>query len=235
MNLYLEKVSQVILDPIVPEHLGIDLSKGNDKELNKWLIAVTLASRPIQRSVAARAAKQLASEGIDSPDAIQRTGYDGLVKALGRGHYARYDFSMSDTLLAQAEYLKSKYGTLKNMVANKTPEEVKAEIQNLKGIGPLASQLFVKGVGPYLNKYKPDTSIKPVPQDERSSRLREILVNSSRHGSFNPYSTGQYDWKDYKEEFNKDGKLIRFHIKDKTTGEYSVLEHPEIKKYKLGE
>lgn len=145
-NKYLEKVAQHLKDHAQPEHLGIDLSKGDEKELNKWLIAVTLFSRPIQRGVAERGSKQLFAEGLNSPDAIQRTGYDGLVKALGRGHYVRYDFSMSDTLLSQAEHLKAKYGTIKNLIDSRTPEQIRQEIQSFKGIGSLGSKLFVEGL-----------------------------------------------------------------------------------------
>jgi endonuclease III len=230
----LEKVAQQLLHSTSPESLGIDLSKGNDTELSKWLIAVTLSSKPIQHQLAAKAANQMAKEGIVSPDAIQKTGYDGLVKALGRGHYVRYDFSMADTLLAQAEYLKAKYGTLQNMVAGKTPEQIREEIQSLKGIGPLGGTLFVEGLEPHLDKYKPVANATLTPVDARTTRLRNILVNSSRQGSFNPYSIDQYDWKNSKDEYDDQGNLIKFHLKDKRTDKYVVLEHPEVAKYKLG-
>lgn len=232
-NKYIEKIAQHLKDPAQPEHLGIDLSKGNEDELNKWLIAVTLFSRPIQRGVAERASKQLSSEGIISPDSIQRTGYDGLVKALGRGHYVRYDFSMSDTLLAQAEHMKAKYGTIKNLVDNHTPEQIRQEIQTFKGIGPLGSKLFVQGLEPHLGKYRGSSEAKITPIDERQVRLREILVNSSRKGLFNPYSIGQYDWTKHEDITDDAGKLIKFKLLDKRTGKYVELHHPDVQKYKL--
>lgn len=153
VNKYLEKIAQQLKEEANPASLDIDLASGTDPELHKWLIAVTLFSKPIQRSVAARTSRQLSSEGIISSETIQKAGYDKLVAALGRGHYSRYDFSMAKTLLSQAEYIKDKYGTISNLVANKSPEEIRAEIQSLKGIGPLGSKLFIEGIEPYLSNY----------------------------------------------------------------------------------
>lgn len=234
MNRYLEKVAQQLVEPAHPENLGIDLSKGSNEELNKWLIAVTLFSKPIQRSVAARASKQFSSEGITTADAIQSLGYDGLVKALGRGHYVRYDFAMSDTLLAQAEHLKSKYGTLRNLIDSRTPEEIRQEIQSFKGIGPLGSKLFVEGIESHLDKYRgPPEDVPLVHPTEDQVRLREILVNSSRRNLFNPYATDKYDWSQSQEERNAEDKLIKYRLKDKDTGEFVELHHPDVQKYRL--
>jgi hypothetical protein len=235
MNKYLDKIAQQLKEEAHPEYIGIDLAKGTDPELHKWLIAVTLASKPIQRTVAARAAKQLSMEGLTSPEAIQKAGYDELVKALGRGHYVHYDFSMADTLLSQAEQLRAKYGSISNLVAGKTPHEIQQEIRALRGIGPLGSKLFAEGVSPHLSKFTKTKSVDLQPINEHTKRLREILVNSSRKGSFNPYSSDRYDWDDFKEIKDSEGKLIAFHLKDKHTGTYAILEHPSINKYKLRE
>lgn len=233
MNKYLEKLAQELKEEAVPSSIGIDLAKGTDPELHKWLIAVTLFSKPIQRNLAARAAKQFASEGLTTPDAIQKAGFSELVQTLGRGHYVRYDFSMADTLLSQAEQLKAKYGTLSNMVANKTPIEIQQELQTLKGIGPLGSKLFVEGVKPHIQKFQ-HAEVKLTPINEKAKRVREILVNSSRRESFNPYSKGQYDWDDFTEVNDDSGKLMELHLKDKLSGGYAILEHPDVQKYKLG-
>lgn len=234
MNIYLEKIAEELERRTSPQDLGIDLSKGDETELNKWLIAVTLFSKPIQREVATQASKYLSSKGITNADSIQRTGYDGLVKALVKGHYSHYDFSTSDTLLHQAEYLKAKYGTLKNMIDNNSVEKIQEEIQTFRGIGPTGSKLFIEGLQPHLAQYQgPKQDIPLTPVNEDSFRLREILVNSSRKGLFDPYSVNRYNWKKIKEERNEAGKLVKYHVYDKNTKTYAELHHPDIQRYRL--
>ena len=154
MNKYLEKIATELKEPVDPKKLGIDLSKGEEKELYKWLTAVTLFSKPIQRSVAAKASMQLSSEGLHSPDAIETAGWDELRDALIRGHYGRFDESTATRLLHQAKHLKTEYGTLTNLLDSRTPEEIREEIQSFNGIGPLGGQLFIGGVLPHLDVYQ---------------------------------------------------------------------------------
>jgi endonuclease III len=154
MNKYLTKIAQQLKEEAHPSSLGIDLDKGTDPELHKWLIAVTLFSKPIQRSVAARTSMQLSSEGIDSPEAIGKAGYSNLLESLQRGHYSRYDESTAKTLLIQAKQLHDQYGSISDFVARRTPEEIRKEIINLRGIGPMGSKLFVEGLEPHLQKFQ---------------------------------------------------------------------------------
>jgi hypothetical protein len=158
MNKYLEKVATELKEPASPEGLGFDLSKGDEKELYKWLTAVTLFSRPIQRSVAGMAAKHMAEQGFHSPEAVESAGWENLRDNLVKGHYGRFDESTATTMLAQARHLKEKYGTIGNLIDSRTPEEIRAEIQTFRGIGPLGSQLFVEGVNPYLGQIQKQAS-----------------------------------------------------------------------------
>lgn len=160
MNKYLEKIATELKEPANPASLGFDLSKGEEKELYKWLTAVTLFSRPIQRSVATMAAKHMANEGFHSPEAVEAAGWETLRDNLVKGHYARFDESTATTMLAQAKHLKEKYGTIGNLIDSRTPEEIRAEIQTFRGIGPLGSQLFVEGINPYLSQIQKSASIE---------------------------------------------------------------------------
>jgi hypothetical protein len=158
-NKYLEKIATDLKEPASPESLGFDLSKGDEKELYKWMTAVTLFSRPIQRSVAGMAAKHMASQGFHSPEAVESAGWETLQDNLVQGHYGRFDESTATTMLAQARHLKEKYGTISNLIDKRTPEEIRAEIQSFRGIGPLGSQLFVEGINPYLEHIQKQASI----------------------------------------------------------------------------
>lgn len=160
MNRYIEKIAKRepgdihLKEPAKPKNIGVDLSSGKEEELYKWLTAVTLYSKPIQRHVATMAANQLASEGIVSPEAAQQAGWEKLRQILVRGHYARFDESTATRLLQQAEYLKSKYGTLTNLIDQKSPAAIRAEIESFKGIGPLGSELFIEGLKPNMAAYR---------------------------------------------------------------------------------
>ena len=186
-NKYLEKIATELKEPVDPNKLGIDLSKGEEKELYKWLTAVTLFSKPIQRSVAAKASMQLSSEGLHSPEAIESAGWENLRDALIRGHYGRFDESTATRLLHQAKHLKEKYGTLTDLLDSRTPEEVREEIQTFNGIGPLGSQLFVNGVLPHMDVYK----------NKYLQKAASLGIIQTEHGEKIPYERHKYVEKDW--------------------------------------
>ncbi|HKV58434.1 MAG TPA: hypothetical protein VJO32_09125, partial [Ktedonobacteraceae bacterium] len=94
---------------IYAKELGIDLASGRETEYFKWFLACLLFGKPIQQEVAKRAYQELVKEGIVSPEAILRAGWDKLVEVLDRGHYVRYDFSTATKLLDVSTALKEKY------------------------------------------------------------------------------------------------------------------------------
>jgi hypothetical protein len=188
VNKYLEKIAAELKSPANPTDLGIDLSKGDEKELYKWLTAVTLFSKPIQRNVAAMAAKHMGEQGFTSPEAVEGAGWNNLRKALIAGHYGRFDESTATRMLNQAKHLKEKYGTLTNLINSKTPEEIKAEIQSFNGIGPLGSQIFMDGLIPHLDVYK-NKYLQKAAQD--------IGIIKTEHGEKIPFERHKYVEKDW--------------------------------------
>jgi hypothetical protein len=75
--------------------LGIDLASGRPAELFKWFLACLLFGKPIQQEVAAHTYREFAQAWLLTPRAILEAGWDRLVEVLGRGHYVRFDFSMT--------------------------------------------------------------------------------------------------------------------------------------------
>ena len=138
---------------IYAKELNIDLASGRETEYFKWFLACLLFGKPVQQEVAKRAYLELVKDGIDSPEAILQAGWDKLVEVLDRGHYVRYDFSTATKLLDVAKALKEKYGTLGELLKrSETIEELSSRLQEFKGVGPKTVEIFLRDMGPVLEK-----------------------------------------------------------------------------------
>ena len=138
---------------IYAKELGIDLASGREDEYFKWFLACLLFGKPIQQEVAKRAYLELVQEGITSPEAILKAGWDKLVEVLDRGHYVRYDFSTATKLLDVSSALKEKYGTFGALVKQaSTVDELSSRLQEFKGVGPKTVEIFLRDMEPVLEK-----------------------------------------------------------------------------------
>ena len=139
---------------IYAQELGINLSSKQETDLFKWFLACLLFGKPIQQEVAKRAYFELVKEGLVCPDAILEAGWDKLVAVLDRGHYVRYDFSTATKLLDVAKALKEKYGTLINLLKqSQTIDELSSRLQEMKGIGPKTTEIFLRDIAPIFSEY----------------------------------------------------------------------------------
>lgn len=138
---------------IYARELGINLSSGREDEYFKWFLACLLFGKPIQQEVAKRAYLELVQEGITSPEAILKAGWDKLVEILDRGHYVRYDFSTATKLLDVSKALKEKYGTFGALLKqSRTVDELSSRLQEFKGVGPKTVEIFLRDMEPVLRK-----------------------------------------------------------------------------------
>ena len=138
---------------IYAKELDIDLASGRESEYFKWFLACLLFGKPIQQEVAKRAYLELVQEGITSPEAILKAGWDKLVEVLDRGHYVRYDFSTATKLLDVSAAIKEKYGTFGAFLKHsKTIDELSSRLQEFKGVGPKTVAIFLRDMGPVLKK-----------------------------------------------------------------------------------
>ena len=136
---------------IYAKELGIDLAPGREDEYFKWFLACLLFGKPIQQEVAKRAYQDLVQEGIMSPEAILKAGWDKLVEVLDRGHYVRYDFSTATKLLDVSSAIKEKYGTFDALLKqSKTVDELSSRLQEFKGVGPKTVEIFLRDMEPVL-------------------------------------------------------------------------------------
>jgi endonuclease III len=136
---------------IYARDLGIDLSSKQETAYFEWFLACLLFGKPIQQEVAKRAYLEFLKDGLINPDAILQAGWDKLVAVLDRAHYVRYDFSTATKLLDISNELKSKYGTLTNLLhQSHSVEELSSRLQEFKGIGPKTAEIFLRDITPIL-------------------------------------------------------------------------------------
>ncbi len=133
--------------------LQIDLRSTRESEFFKWLLACLLFGKPIQTEIAVRAYKELVAARLTSPDAILHAGWDRLVALLDRAHYVRYDYSTATKLLDVCRELKSRYGTVSNLLAEaKTTKELSRKLQEFKHIGPVTARIFLREIRPIYSQ-----------------------------------------------------------------------------------
>ncbi|HLN29614.1 MAG TPA: hypothetical protein VK395_17840 [Gemmataceae bacterium] len=149
--------------------LAIDVHSRKEEELFKWFLACLLFGKPIQQEVARRTYSEFVNEGLLTPEAILRAGWDKLVEVLDRGHYVRYDFSTATKLLEVCESLKKHYGSLTGLLDQaKSRADLSRRLQLFKGVGPVTARIFLR-----------DMEMEGVQEKEK----RRILVPAARKGS----------------------------------------------------
>lgn len=126
--------------------LGIEVAAGPE-ERQKWFLAAVLFGARISGQLAARTYRVFAAAGVVTPQAILKTGWDGLVDLLDEGGYARYDFKTATKLLTLMESLERDYdGDLDRLAAAATdPRDLEQRLMALgKGVGPATVNIFLR-------------------------------------------------------------------------------------------
>lgn len=135
---------------IGPADLGIDLSKGTDAQVFKWLVACDLFGRRISQDIAAAAFKELDKARLLNPKKLAEADWQRLVDLLGAGGYKRYDESTASELIKLGQDALESYGGRLSRItkgADGKPAgkaEIKKRVREFKGIGPTAADIFVR-------------------------------------------------------------------------------------------
>lgn len=125
--------------------LGIDLSSPQEVAYFKWFLACLLFGKPVQQEVARRTYETFVKDGLVTPAAIERAGWDRLVEVLDEGHYTRYDYSTATKLLDIMKHLQETSGTLLAFLQNcHSKDELSARLQQFKGVGPKTAEIFLR-------------------------------------------------------------------------------------------
>ena len=130
-----------------PSELGLNLSVRRQRDLFLWFLAALLYGARISGSIVRKTHAEFVRRGITSPEAIVKTGWDGLVRALDAGGYTRYDFKTATQLLEVIKYLRNQYdGNLQRLHAvSSDVADLENRLKGLeKGIGEVTVQIFLR-------------------------------------------------------------------------------------------
>lgn len=138
--------------------LGIDLSGGEPAEIQKWLLAAVLFGAPISVGTAVKTYREFERAGLVRFDRIRQAGWHALVRTLGRGGYARYDFKTATKLIEVADRLSLDYGDDANALHLAAADEtdlVRRIRQLGKGIGEVTAGIFLRELRGVWSKAQP--------------------------------------------------------------------------------
>jgi len=147
------KLSQI---PSYSKELGLDLRRSEDRF--RWFLASILFAKRISADTAKKTYLLFEAEGLTTPDAILRAGWDKLVEVLDAGGYVRYDFSTASTFLETMEKIKARGGLERMHEEAAGPEDLEKRLQELKGVGPVATNIFLRELRGIWPKARPKPS-----------------------------------------------------------------------------
>ena len=136
-----------LLGGMYSRELGIDLSETDRLRIFRWFLAAKLMGARIPTRAAISTWREFDRRGVDTPERIRRTGWDGLVAILDAGGYARYDFSTATKLLAIAGDILERYRGDLNVLHERSegPRDLEDRLMHLgKGIGPVTANIFLR-------------------------------------------------------------------------------------------
>ncbi|MEM1566014.1 MAG: hypothetical protein QW510_02855 [Candidatus Bathyarchaeia archaeon] len=139
--------------------LGINIESGREDEIFKWFLASILFGAPIKETSVIKTYRCFEKHNVLTPKAILAAGWNGLVRILDEGGYARYDFRTADKLLEAMRNLIEKYdGKLTKIYENAGGSQ---ELENLlkglgKGIGDTTISIFLRELRVVWDKAKPN-------------------------------------------------------------------------------
>jgi endonuclease III len=161
------------------EILGIDVSSGKDEEIFKWFLASILFGAPITEKAVIKTYKCFEKYNVLTPKRILETGWDGLVKILDEGSYARYDFKTADKLLEVIRNLTQIYDGSLTILYNEASDgqDLEKRVKNLgKGIGDVTVSVFLRELRDVWKKADPNPTKLAVVAAEKLGILRRDVT-----------------------------------------------------------
>ncbi|KZS75861.1 endonuclease [Mycobacterium kansasii] len=117
--------------------------------LFQLLVLCMLASKPIDATIAMRAARELFKAGLRTPKAVLESRRQTMIDAFGRAHYVRYDESSATRLTDMAERVRDEFrGDLREIErrSDRDPSKAKRILKQFKGIGDTGADIFLREV-----------------------------------------------------------------------------------------
>jgi endonuclease III len=163
--------------------LGIDLKGSEPVEIFKWFLASILFGARISEKTAVNTYKEFEKRKVLSPDAILKTGWEGLVQILDSGGYVRYDFKTATKLLEIMKNLKEKYDGDLNKLHRESRDsrDLEEKIQSLgKGIGEITSNIFLRELRSVWGKAEPYPSDLVILASKRSGLISPAMKSKKK-------------------------------------------------------
>ncbi|MER7986756.1 endonuclease [Streptomyces noursei] len=148
---------------------GIRL-RNTPQPLYQLAVLADLLSTRIRASVAVATLRALRDAGLSTPRRMLDATWQQRVDALGAGGYRRYDEGTATRLGEGAELLLDRYGgDLRRMreTADGDADALRRLLQELPGIGPTGSAIFLREVQGVWPEYAPFLDPKAVQGAER--------------------------------------------------------------------
>ncbi|OSC39773.1 endonuclease [Mycobacterium decipiens] len=123
--------------------------KDKPMPLFQLLVLCMLASKPIEATTAVRAARELFSAGLRTPQAVLASDRQTMISAFGRARYVRYDESSATRLTAIAQRVRGEYsGDLRELARRSQPDvqSAKRMLKLFNGIGDTGADIFLREV-----------------------------------------------------------------------------------------
>lgn len=130
------------------EEAGITLAE-KPMPLFELLVLCMLASKPIDATIATKAAKEIFGEKLRTPDAALDADRRTMIDAFGRAGYARYDESSADRLVDIATLVRDEYrGDMRNLAskADHDIDKTRQLLKEFKGIGDTGADIYLREV-----------------------------------------------------------------------------------------
>lgn len=165
------------------KELGIDLSRGDNMEIQKWFLAALLFGARISVKTAVQTYLEFERCGLVQAEKILDAGWNALVGALGRGGYARYDFKTATKLLEVTNNLMRDHaGDLNGLHRAAVGEaDLERRIKQLgKGVGDVTANIFLREMRGIWPKAQPLPSEQTV-QAARALGLVDQHVSDKSH------------------------------------------------------
>lgn len=158
------------------EELGVDLSRGHERELFLWFLASLLFGQRISETIARHTYQAFTRHGLTTPQKILDAGWDYLVNPVMReGGYVRYDESKSRKLLSACRKLIDEYGGkmqgLHETAADR--HDLEQRLLAFDGVGPVTVNIFLRELRPYWSKADPE----PLPVVRELARRLHIRLD----------------------------------------------------------
>jgi hypothetical protein len=151
-------LAQLKRSRLYSEELGIDLASGDDDQHFRWFLASLLFGGHIGEEIARRTYLTFCRHKLTTPAGIIEAGWDFLVNPIMReGGYVRYDFSKSEQILRDCQYLVDTYdgSPWRLHEAARDEADLEARLLAFYGVGPVTANIFLRELRPFWPKADP--------------------------------------------------------------------------------